>query len=57
MKRVQRKCKCGCGKTFYPRVAEVKRGWGQFFSRSCKAKYQEKQTELNQRKHGMFVGS
>ncbi len=26
------------------RTADVKRGWGKFCSKSCKAKYQEKKT-------------
>ena len=38
------KCKRGCGVVFPARVADVKRGWGTFASKSCKAKYQEKRT-------------
>jgi len=26
------------------RKADIKRGWGKFYSKSCKAKYQEKKT-------------
>lgn len=33
-------CKCGCGRKKMVRVADVKRGWGKFYSKSCKAKYQ-----------------
>lgn len=36
--------KCRCGTTFLARVADVKRGWGKFCSKSCKAKEQEKRT-------------
>ena len=35
---------CACGATFHPRVADVKRGWGKFCSKSCKAKVQTKRT-------------
>ena len=35
-------CKCGCGRTKLVRTADIKRGWGLFFSKSCKAKYQYK---------------
>lgn len=37
-------CKCGCGKTKKVRTADVKRGWGLFYSKSCKARHQEKRT-------------
>jgi len=37
-------CLCGCGKKREIRKADFKRGWGMFFSKSCKAKYQEKDT-------------
>lgn len=40
-KRVTRKCKW-CHKEFHPRLADVKRGWGQYCSKVCKAKYQVK---------------
>lgn len=43
-KMVDRKCKCGCGEVFKARVADVKRGWGKFYSKSCKARHQEKRT-------------
>ena len=35
---------CRCGTVFYPRAADVARGWGKFCSKSCKAKEQEKRT-------------
>lgn len=37
-------CKCGCGRKKQVRTADVKRGWGKFFSKSCKAREQEKHT-------------
>lgn len=33
-------CKCGCLKKKVVRVADIRRGWGKFFSKSCKAKWQ-----------------
>lgn len=42
--KVERVCACGCGRTFMARVADVKRGWGKFFSKSCKAIEQERRT-------------
>lgn len=43
-KKVEITCKCGCGRKKLVREADVKRGWGLFFSKSCKAKWQEKRT-------------
>lgn len=40
---VERKCK-NCGAAFTARKADVKRGWGLFHSKSCKASYQERRT-------------
>lgn len=37
-------CKCGCGRKKLVRTADVKRGWGKFFSKSCKARTQERRT-------------
>ena len=37
-------CNCGCGRKKMVRTADVKRGWGLFYSKSCKAKEQEKRT-------------
>ena len=42
-KMVEIVCKCGCGRKKQVSTADVKRGWGQFYSKSCKAKYQTKQ--------------
>lgn len=46
---VQRGSKCdrtckNCGAPFVARVADVKRGWAKFCSKSCKAVKQEKRT-------------
>lgn len=42
---VEVKCKNkACGKVFTARVADRKRGWGRFCSKSCKALVQEKRT-------------
>lgn len=40
-KRVVKKCE-NCPNTFNPRVADVKRGWGRFCSKRCKAINQSK---------------
>lgn len=37
-------CKCGCGRKKDVRLSDIKRGWGKFYSKSCKAKYQERKT-------------
>lgn len=37
-------CVCGCGRKKMVRTADVKRGWGKYYSKSCKAKAQEKRT-------------
>lgn len=37
-------CKCGCKRKRMVRTADVKRGWGQFFDKSCKARHQERRT-------------
>jgi len=37
------KCRC-CKEEFEARVADVKRGWGKYCSKSCKAIKQEQQT-------------
>lgn len=41
---VQVKCACGCGVIFTARVADRKRGWGKYASKSCKARRQEART-------------
>ncbi len=33
-------CKCGCGRKRAVRTADIKRGWGKFYNKSCKAVYQ-----------------
>ena len=43
-------CKCAnkkCGMPFKARSADVKRGWGKFCSKSCKAAEQESRTHQN----------
>lgn len=47
-KMVERKCKC-CGSKFFARSADVKRGWGLYCSKSCKAIRQEARTGQYQR--------
>lgn len=37
-------CACGCGRKKQVRVADIKRGWGKYYSKSCKAKAQERRT-------------
>lgn len=37
-------CKCGCKRKKMVRTADVKRGWGKFYSKACKAKEQESRT-------------
>lgn len=37
-------CKCGCGRKKMVRTADIKRGWGKFFDKSCKARHQERRT-------------
>ena len=37
-------CKCGCGRKKMVRTADIKRGWGKFYDKSCKAKHQERRT-------------
>lgn len=44
---VDRTCE-GCGKPFRARAADVKRGWGRFCSKSCKATRQEQRTGQHQ---------
>jgi hypothetical protein len=42
--QVEVTCVCGCKRKKTVRTADVKRGWGKYFSKSCKAKAQEKRT-------------
>lgn len=63
---------CGnkkCRKEFQARTADVKRGWGRFCSKSCKAKKQTRDTGIsgpdyratgravNEMKHGKYTKS
>lgn len=38
---IQKKCRC-CKSDITVRLADHKRGWGNFCDKSCKARYQEK---------------
>lgn len=40
---IEKKCKC-CGKPIIVRLADHKRGWGNFCNKSCKAIAQERKT-------------
>lgn len=46
-------CKCGCGRKKMVRTADVKRGWGKFYSKSCKAREQESRTH----QYSNYLGS
>lgn len=46
---VDRQCKC-CRAPFKARASDVKRGWGLFCSKSCKANHQEARTGQHQRR-------
>ena len=35
-------CACGCGRKKEVRTADVKRGWGKYYSKRCKAVAQNK---------------
>ena len=37
-------CKCGCGRKRLVRTADIKRGGGKYFDKSCKARHQEQKT-------------
>lgn len=41
----------GCNQVFAARVADRKRGWGKFCSKSCKAMEQESRTHQNAKYH------
>lgn len=36
-------CKCGCRRKKLVRTSDVKRGWGKFYSKSCKARKQSRE--------------
>lgn len=40
-----------CGKLFQARTADIKRGWGKFCDKSCKATVQERRTH----QHAQFM--
>lgn len=42
-KTIEKKCK-HCSSSITVRLADHKRGWGNFCNKSCKAKYQERRT-------------
>ena len=42
MSKTEIVCKCGCGRKKLVRVADIKRGWGLYYSKSCKAIHQER---------------
>lgn len=43
-KMVEITCKCGCNRKKMVRLSDVNRGWGKFYSKSCKARWQERRT-------------
>lgn len=43
-KMIEITCACGCGRKKQVRMSDVKRGWGKYYSKSCKARVQEKRT-------------
>lgn len=50
MRGAKVKVKCAnCDEEFLAKVADRKRGWGRFCSKSCKASKQEKKTGQNAR--------
>ena len=40
-------CACGCKRAKEVRVADINRGWGKYFSKSCKAKHQTQTHEYH----------
>ncbi len=55
------KCRCGCGRKRMVRAADVKRGWGLYFDKRCKAREQESRTgqyrKFKEREEGIFTGA
>jgi len=43
-------CACGCNRKKSVRTADVKRGWGKYFSKSCKAKHQKNKSWTRSRR-------
>ena len=52
--KVEVKCK-QCKSLFIARVADRKRGWGKFCSKSCKAKKQVKTIPFNRDKYESYL--
>ena len=42
-------CACGCKRKKMVRTADIKRGWGKYYSKSCKAVAQENRTGQHKR--------
>lgn len=55
-KMVERTCACGCGRKFQARAADVKRGWGLYFSKSCKAVAQTKRIGASIQRERDYTG-
>lgn len=45
-KRKRKHC-AWCGKVLHPKVADLKRGWGKFCSKKCKARSQWEHQDLS----------
>lgn len=41
---------CKCGKSFYAKISDVKRGWGNSCSKSCAAQRRESKKRLGYKK-------
>jgi endogenous inhibitor of DNA gyrase (YacG/DUF329 family) len=50
MSKINRKCK-NCKSPFQAKASDMKRGWGKFCSKSCKAIEQEKRTNGQYRRY------
>lgn len=50
--KVEITCKCGCGRKKQVKRADIDRGWGLFYSKSCKANYQEDTKRVLSKLHG-----
>lgn len=46
--KTETKCQCGCEKHFMVRVADLKRGWAKYYSKSCaqRARHAEQREEI-----------
>jgi hypothetical protein len=54
-KMVKKKCRCGI--EFEARLSDIKRGWGKYCSKSCKAKRQTQDRFNNSNKNTVAGGS